>query len=51
MSKITISDLNKGSLFSNCALYSKGRHFSIIKFDIPVFCNVLNLEMNVGNLH
>ena len=45
MSKKTISHPNKRALFSNFALYSKGRYFSITRFDILIFCNILNLEM------
>ena len=37
--------------FSNFALYSKGRHFSITRFDILIFCNILHLEINFGNLY
>ena len=51
MSKIPILDLNKRILFSSFALYSKGRHFSITKFDILVICNILHLEIDFGNLH
>ena len=29
---------------------SKGRHFSIIKLDILIFCNILHLEMGFWNL-
>ena len=46
MPKIPILDLNK-----SFALYSKGRHFSITKFDILVICNILHFEMDFGNLH
>ena len=42
--KIPILHLNKRSFFSNFALYSKGRHFSIKTFYIPAFCNILHLE-------
>ena len=31
-------------------LYSKGRHFSITKLDILIFCNILHLEMGFWNL-
>ena len=34
--------------FSNFALVS---HFSITRFDILIFCNILHLEMNFGNLY
>ena len=51
MSKIPISDINKRGLFSNFALYLKGRHFSAIRFDILIFCNTLDLKMNLGNLY
>ena len=51
MSKIPISDLSKRSLFSNLAFYLSDRHFSITKFDILIFCNILHLEMNFANLH
>ena len=49
MSKISILDLNKRGFFSNFALYSKGRNFSIAIFDILIFCNILHLEMNFEN--
>ena len=51
ITKMPTSDLNKRDLFSNFALYSKGYHFSITSFDILIFCNILNLEMNFGNLY
>ena len=38
----------KGPFFSNFALVS---HFSITRFDILIFCNILHLEMNFGNLY
>ena len=49
MSKIPISNLYKKDLFSNFALYSKGRHFSFKRFDTLVFCNILHPEINFGN--
>ena len=51
MSKIPMSDLNKRDLFLSFAFYSKGRQFSITKFDIVIFCNILHLEMNFGNMY
>ena len=51
MPKILISDLNKRSLFPNFTLYSKGRYFSITRFDILIFCNILHVEMNFGSLY
>ena len=38
----------KGPFFSNFAVVS---HFSITRFDIIIFCNILYLEINFGNLH
>ena len=38
----------KRGYFSLC---SKRRHFSITRFDILIFCNILHLEMSFGNLH
>ena len=35
--------------FSNFASYSKGCRFSITKFDILIFCNILHFEINFGN--
>ena len=46
MSKISNLDLNKRGFFSNFGLYSKGSHFSITRFDILIFCNLLHPEMN-----
>ena len=34
-----------GQIFRLFTLYSKGRHFSITKLDILIFCNILHLEM------
>ena len=39
-----------GQIFQLFTLYSKGRHFSITKLDILIFCNVLHLELNFWNL-
>ena len=39
-----------GQIFQLFTLYSKGRHFSITKLDILIFCNVLHLEMDFWNL-
>ena len=41
----------KRPFFSNFALYSKCHHFSITRFDILIFCNILHFEMNFGNFH
>ena len=38
----------KGPFFSNFALVS---HFSITRLDILIFCNILHLEMNLGNFY
>ena len=35
-----------GQIFQLFTLYSKGRHFSITKLDILIFCNILHLEMD-----
>ena len=52
MSKITILDVNKRHLFlSNFSLYSKCRHFSITRFDILIFCDILHPDMNMWNLY
>ena len=48
--QIPISGLNERDLLTNFALYSKGRHFSIKRFHILIFCNI-HLEMNFGNLY
>ena len=45
MLKIAISNKEKGPFFSNFALVS---HFSITRFDILIFCNIIYLEMNFG---
>ena len=39
-----------GQVFQLFTLYSKGRHFSITKLDILIFCNILHLEMDFWNL-
>ena len=39
-----------GQIFQPFTLYSKGRHFSITKLDILIFCNVLHVEMDFWNL-
>ena len=39
-----------GQIFQLFILYSKGRHFSITKLDILIFCNILHLEMDFWNL-
>ena len=51
MSKIPFSNLNKRGFFSNFALCSNGRHFSITRSDTLIFCSALYLEMNFGNLY
>ena len=35
-----------GQISQLFTLYSKGRHFSIIKLDIVTFCNTLHLELD-----
>ena len=45
MSKIPISP------YIHFALYSKSRLFSITWFDILIFCNILHLEIDFGNLY
>ena len=39
-----------GQIFQLYTLYSKGRHFSITKLDILIFCNILHLEIDFWNL-
>ena len=39
-----------GQIFQLFTLYSKGRHFSITKLDILIFCNILHLEIDFWNL-
>ena len=39
-----------GQIFQLFILYSKGRHFSITKLDILIFCNILHHEMDFWNL-
>ena len=39
-----------GQIFQLFTLYSKGRHFSITKLDILIFCNILHLEMDFWKL-
>ena len=41
----------KRLFFSNFALFLKCHHFCITGFDILMFCDILHLEMNVGNLY
>ena len=36
--------------FQLFTLYSKGRHFSITKLEILIFCNILHLEIDFWNL-
>ena len=51
ISKVPISDVNKRGLFTDFALNRKGCHFSITRFEIPIFCNILNLEINFRNFY
>ena len=51
MSKISTLDLNKEGSFSNFALYLKGCHFSITRFDILIFCNIVHLKIIFGNFY
>ena len=44
------SSPKNGQSFQLFTLYSKGRHFSITKLDILIFCNILHLEMDFWNL-
>ena len=49
VSAVFISEKNSpknGHIFQLFTLYSKGRHFSITKLDILIFCSILHLEMN-----
>ena len=39
-----------GQIFQIVTLYSKGRHFSITKLDISIFCNILHLQMDFSNM-
>ena len=39
-----------GQIFQLFILYSKGRHFSITKLDILIFCNILYLEIDFWKL-
>ena len=39
-----------GQIFQLFTLYSKGRHFSVTKLDILIFCNILHLEIDFWNL-
>ena len=41
----------KWTNFQLFTLYSKGRHFSITKLDILIFCNILHIEMNFLSLN
>ena len=40
-----------GHIFQLFTLNSKGRHFSITKLDILIFCNILHLEIDFWNLN
>ena len=52
MLKISILDLKKrGYFFSNFAFLLKCHHFCIAMFDNLIFSNILNLQMNFGNLY
>ena len=51
MSKISIAYLSKICLFSNFLFYSKGCQFSVIRFNIVIFRNILLLEMNIRNFY
>ena len=44
------SSPKNGHIFQLFTLYSKGRHFSITKLDILIFCNILHLEIDFWNL-
>ena len=44
------SSPKNGQSFQLFTLYSKGRHFSITKLDILIFCNILHFEMDFWNL-
>ena len=51
MSKKPNLDLKKrGHFFKFCFMF-KVVHFSITRFDILIFCNILHLEMDFENLH
>ena len=39
-----------GQIFQLFTLYSKGRHFSITKLDILIFCNILILKLGLKNI-
>ena len=39
-----------GQILQLFTLYSKGRHFSVAKLDILIFCNMLHLEIDFWNL-
>ena len=39
-----------GQIFQLFTLYSKGRHLSITKLDILIFCSILHLEIDFWNL-
>ena len=45
------SSPKNGQNFQLFTLYSKGRHFSITKLDILIFCNILHLEIDFWNLN
>ena len=51
LKKHTESMAKKLFFFSNIVLYSKSCHFSITRFDILIFYNILHLEMNFGNVY
>ena len=38
-----------GQIFQLFTLFSKGRHFSITKLNILIFCNILHLEIDFWN--
>ena len=44
------SSPKNGQSFQLFNLYSKGRHFSITKLDILIFCNILHLEVGFWNM-
>ena len=39
-----------GQIFQLFPLHSKGRHFSVTKLDILIFCKILHLEIDFWNL-
>ena len=40
------NSLKNWQSFQLFTLYSKGRHYCITKLDIPIFCNILHLEID-----